>query len=211
MGGELLLGLRDRRGQVKLQLRWTNPMPFMIAHPTFLTGGALWNKIWNEKSSTKGWPRTVNVKTVQPSEYGVILIDLKDKIVFSRQDYCTPNMLHLQGTIDPEMAEVCLSKKESCTLTTMTRNRSDLRSYYIKPPKKLERAFWDTMLYGFESDNYVHSPAYFQLKWRMKGWKFDYGVPGKDRARYCWKEVQAFIAKNRWKTKVEDVKIEEEV
>ena len=209
MGGELFFGMRDEQGYEKLQLRWTNPIPFIMADPTFLTGGKLWRELWNEKHSKKGWPETRIVRTIQPSEYGVVLVDRMTHKVFSRQDYCTPNMLHLQGVIDPEMCQAAVSKLHnsmySHRLTVMNKRRRG--PLYVRPSKRLEKAFWKAMLEGFGCNSYVELPAYFQLRWFSKDFSFNFGKPNRpNRARYCWNDVTSFVGVNGWSSPVAKVK-----
>lgn len=214
MGGELFFGMRNEKGEEKLQLRWTNPVPFIMADPTFLTGGKLWHELWNEKHSKKGWPGTRLVRTIQPSEYGVILVDQMTKKVFSRQDYCTPNMLHLQGTVDPEMCQAIVSKmykpmyRTRLTVSNPRKfNKKRRFSFYVRPSRTMERKFWDLALKGFGTNDWVQLPAYFQLQWWPKGFTFDFGKERTEhRARYCWDEVVDFVEKNGWSSRVAKVR-----
>jgi hypothetical protein len=185
-----------------------------MAEPTFLTGGKLWNELWNEKHSKTGWPGTKIVRTIQPSEYGVVLVDRMTHKVFSRQDYCTPNMLHLQGVIDPEMCQAVVSKLYKGLyrhrLTISNRKKYDSKrkySLYVRPSKKLEKTFWDLMFRGFGTNDWVQLPTYYQLQWWSKDFTFNFGRQSQsNRARYCWNDVTSFVGVNGWSSPVAKVK-----
>ncbi len=210
MGGELLLGLRNKEGKEKLQLRWTNPIPFIMATPSFLEGGKLFKEIWNEKTAKQGWPGTRVVKRISPSEYGVVFVDLKERIIFSRQDYCTPTMLHAQGSIDAEFAEILLAQhtlKRVKKLTLMER-----KSKKGNPYRELKKAEKDRLFRALKKGlsliarndglwQGIKLSDYIQLEWAPKGFKLDYGDHARNsRARYCWPEVKAFLKKYGWKS-----------
>lgn len=211
MGGELLLGLRNKEGKEKIQLRHTNPIPFVMATPSFLTGGEMFERIWNEKTAKGGWPGTKVVKKITPSEYGVIFVDLQRKVIFSRQDYCTPTMLHAQGSIDVEYAEVLLAQHQLNRIKKLT--LMDRKSKKGNPYRALNKAEKGRLFRALKKGislieredglwQGIKLSDYIQLEWEPKGFKLDYGDHASNsRARYCWPQVTAFLKKYGWKSK----------
>lgn len=200
MGGELFFGMRDEKGREKLQLRWTNQIPLIMAHPSFISGGKVWKQIWDQGKPNGKWPGTRTVKTVTSSEYGVVLVDLKNQYILSRQDYCTPNMLHVQGIVDWEYAEVCLFQHQLNRVEKLTVfNRKTKGSPYVKATKAQAKQFWDLLSEGVKKKAWVKLEGYYQIQWSPpKGFTFDFTST---RARDCWPEVVSFLKKKGWKAK----------
>ncbi len=87
MGGELFVGIRKSDGTEHCSLRWTNIMPLFMADPDFLNEGKSLDEFISRAKPTNKWPQSRLIKTIQSSEYGVVLIDFPSKQILSRQDY----------------------------------------------------------------------------------------------------------------------------
>lgn len=91
MGGAMFLGIRHEDGSKSMAEVWTNHIPWLVTRKEFLNGGEIMRE-WVAKFDPKGqWPRPRKVSKLTYSEYGVVLVDCMEKIIFSRQDYCTPD------------------------------------------------------------------------------------------------------------------------
>ena len=73
-------------------------MPLWLADPAFFTDAGKLQEFIDEARPRVKWPQSVKVRTITPSEYGVILIDFPNKKLFSRQGYCGPNWLSVSGS-----------------------------------------------------------------------------------------------------------------
>jgi hypothetical protein len=86
MGGQIRVIIREEDGKIHKQSRWTNALPGFVKTLKFYTGDKNYiNQYLNgyNNSSYKS-----NVESLSPSQYGIVILDLKDKWIGSLNGYC---------------------------------------------------------------------------------------------------------------------------
>lgn len=100
MGGQVCVAIRKGETEHVFDA-WTNGFNWFLCQPSFRNGGK-WYKEYIRRASPKNeWPKTRTIKTIQPIEYGLVLIDLNFQHVWSRQGYATPGSV-LAANHDPK-------------------------------------------------------------------------------------------------------------
>jgi hypothetical protein len=223
MSGVTLVGVRLPSGREHVWEQANGPLSWRICDPTVFnrtTGWRRWQRAVNEGTATpkseRSWGTPVRQPRIHPSEYGVVFIDFRDKVVFARQDYMNP--LHFGVDLEP----VTLTRIEALHAAGMidhfsylNPNRDDLDVLYLKtdasetewllgifrqiPTGKVtvteEQA---ERLKRFERLWQMGTGFYVELK-LPEGWTFDTG----QRASGCWPEVKRWLAAHKWTSPVQ--------
>lgn len=90
MGGYVTVALRRSTGEEQVALRHTGNIIWHVSNPEFHEEGQLFDKFWSWAKPRKTWPRTRLIPHVVPAEYGLIVLDLMDRVLFSTNHYCSP-------------------------------------------------------------------------------------------------------------------------
>ena len=95
MGGSICVAVRRSNGKEVVMETWTNSLPHYFNSRKFLEEDSKTvNKFIKDGCQKISYFRG-KLKEIDESSYGVILIDFKDKLIWSHQGYCGPGTLHL--------------------------------------------------------------------------------------------------------------------
>lgn len=117
MGGNVAVLIRKEDGQQIIMDRWTNVIPHFLNHANLYIGKwdqwfADFSKTWEEmkldyeknKDTGKYKLNMTSVyfpfDTFSPSEYGMIVIDCKEKKIYSAQNYCSVGEMNIGTTFE---------------------------------------------------------------------------------------------------------------
>jgi hypothetical protein len=179
-------------------LQWTNHLPSWFADLNFIKGNFksdLMKSIWNRTNPRGKWPKARLVKTISLSEYGVVLVDFKNGVLFSRQNYCSPGILGANhyGSWESELILSLAAEKRLLgaegyphvrTPKSEFRKRKDL--YYLDKHEEADRTMQPS------------TAPYHQTHYSMSPLEVDHNsTPPHDSVRY---ETRTFLEKNGWKT-----------
>lgn len=92
MGGEMCVAVKYG-GKETITLDWTNCYPDVLFDPEFLNGGEGYKRWLSKALRINKWPKCKLVDIIEPSEYGVLLIDLDHRQAYSQQGYTEPGRL----------------------------------------------------------------------------------------------------------------------
>lgn len=206
MGGEVFVGVRRSNGQEQCSLRWTNSMPQWLADPDFLSGGRELTKFLKLAKSTNKWPQSKLVKRIQPSEYGVILVDFQTHEILSRQDYTKVGEFMITRFVDVLRHELELAVKlqergwiESILTGVLTgqpvpmapAERCKFMQLCIRaadtPPLSRDQLQDHMDSFGGAVSLKLASP--FQVD------------DSSQRARDCWEEIRSWVKARGWKSR----------
>jgi len=194
VGGAAALGIRHSDGTIFMAEVWTNILPWLLVGRNFLNEGEDMGDFQAKAKPTNSWPESRKVPNrLIYSEYGVILVDCREKVIFSRQDYCHPgevpigldliqgdyeeiNQYISQGwpfqfvheTWDPDIGLV---------QTPFTKELHDQTMLYIKADKPV---------------GCLPVKGIFKLVLDLSPWKIDHRVSRPSRDKATAKEVRAF-------------------
>jgi hypothetical protein len=107
MGGEIFVGVRDNKlGKPRetLILRWTNPIPDWFMDANFLDQGKGLDIFLKPAEDAGEWPN--HVRKIEAAEYGVILADLIQRKIFSRNTFTMPGRLIVAAMHDSFKEEI---------------------------------------------------------------------------------------------------------
>lgn len=201
----MLLGIKRKDGSVFYQERWTNQMPLMLSNPAFLRGEqSVIDEIEEEGHVDAKWPWPVALKKFRRSEYGAILVDFKNSILFSRQSYSAPGgIIWSRHSGDP--IEIAVRLVE---LFKEGRMR-EVKSWAVAPPvvvpekeasaflKLLEECFVDTN--EDERTDKVQVLLQHPLSEIMTDFSFSVDPLTLDHnALQSWKEIKKFRDQHGW-------------
>ena len=182
MGGELMVGIRDREGKEWLSLRWTNSMHAILANPKFYLDQDYLQEILNMAQPGHTWPKAVPTLRVEPSEYGVILVDFLTKRILSRQDYCTFGKWYI---FNSDQAKDVRAIHDAGWITGIFLWDGD---GVALSGADLER-FWSDI------SPYQDTTRYYLVTFCPAGWTLDGTI---ERALFVWDTVQRWLADNEW-------------
>lgn len=188
MGGEVFVGVRLEKLNGKgwseyLSLRWTNPMPWYMANLDFYNKGKVLFDFLGDAKPDNDWPESKSTKVIEPSEYGVILFDFKDKIVFSRQRYSGPGSYNCyQPNEHDEKVLTPLIKNGLITKAT------DIDWKQFDVPKSFVEL--------------VRANC-FTVDYKIPDWTFDHKS---EVGREVWPEVLDWLKTHQWKSKVQSMR-----
>lgn len=184
MGGEVFVGVRRSNGKEHLSLRWTNAMPYYFLEPEFFNEGEVLEEFIARATPKNEWPKAKTVKSIQPSEYGVILIDFQTKEVLSRQDYCCPDEYLLMPT---DMDVVEAHKKIVALYELGLVNRISMGVLGNREmPKSQLRGFLEGTKLSAEGYRIHVKPGELRVHHASV------------RARDCWKLIRAWVQEAGW-------------
>ena len=187
MGGEVCVAVKDPSGREHVSLRWTNPMPLWLADPAFYMEPAKLQEFIDEARPRVKWPKSVKVRTITPSDYGVILIDFPNKRILSRQGYCGTGWLSVWGANGggdegPGLAVKLSDMGWIDEVVTVGRAR------HTMGPEELV-AFITKCRSGEPFDTCA------RVHFQVPGWINDHNI---NRAHDCWPEVTDWLKANGW-------------
>lgn len=207
MGGDMLVGIRRRNGEVHLATRWTNPTSWWFNNPEMYDPD---EKLLKKYLKLAEQPRPE--KEIHPSEYGVLLYDAQKARVLSCQCYSA-----IGSTL------VSLSDREMMELAQATHQRGLVTGLRVYPLG----GGWDNSPWGPKpEEGPIHAPiekfprffeiikktladgwpgmkgpgdeeyAMFQVDWQIPGLEVVHlgGLHGYNR----WPEVLKWVAENEW-------------
>ncbi len=98
MGGQIRVIIREEDGTVHKHSRWTNSLPCFVKNPKFLSEDKEYIKMYIEGYKTSGYKS--DVEFLSPNtEYGMVILDFKDKWVASMNGYCSFDNYELAGLL----------------------------------------------------------------------------------------------------------------
>ncbi len=210
MGGEVFVGVRDLNHKEHLALCWTNPMPYWLADVDFYSSPEVLQKFLGMAKSGNTWPDDKPTDRVEPSEYGVILIDFPNRRVFSRQDYTQVGHLLVHGRhINGDDASLVTKLSTRGWITRVWDVGDD--AYFEDPSKKLDPVIVQAFLQScaLQSEAIARRVPIADLQrdfglvgvdFQIEGWTLDHKS---DRADTVWPEVVAWLKGNEWVSPVE--------
>lgn len=211
MGGDLLVGIRKRNGEMYLATRWTNPTSWWFNNPELYDPD---ERSLDQYINLAEQPRPET--EIHPSEYGVILYDAQKARVLSCQCYGSLGRV-LVSLNDPEMMELTQALQQRGLVT-------GLRVYplgggwesspwgpkpesgpILAPVEKIprffeiiERSLADGWVGMASPGNYEY--AMFEVSWQIPGLEVVHlgGLHGYNR----WPEVLKWVKEVGWDTPV---------
>jgi hypothetical protein len=191
MGGEVFVGVRyrDSGGEVHehCSLRWTNEMPRVLADIGFYRKGRALSDFIADAKPDSHWPQPVLTKEISPSEYGVILVDFEEKIIFSRQNYSGIGS-YCAAFDEPEDRRLVTRLAKAKGVTSITTYRGDALPVMevIKVLAQLAR------------DREPRTDAQV-VEYRIPGWEINHRSI---RADECWPVVRSFVKEHGWRSRI---------
>jgi hypothetical protein len=232
MGGEVFVGIRTEDGSEHLSLRWTNLIPWVFAQPSFYEEPYALRQDFIEAATPEhSWPQSVKVTSIEKSEYGVILVDFKNKEVLSRQDYTRIGGISGTHLLDEDWAGLAKQLREagwvSCIADHVRRD--------TPMSKEAQERLWASMgnltyrtlrapdgrlqrLHAVLSEPLFNN-KYLEGVWRYigylppspmvlfcpPGWAIDHKVDRPTRSEKTWREIQEWLRAFEWTSKIEGV------
>jgi len=187
MGGSVLIGIRRRNGEVYLSERWTNPTPYWFNDPDFYNEDEKLVQEYLDGEDSK--PQT----TINPSEYGVILVDLIKGRVLSRQNYTFIGGITL-NTTDSEKMELVLKLQERGLVTKV--------EIWVSGggEKQLDAAAQERFFQMLKDPKLEDRSDMYDVSFQIPGVEMNHlvGVRGSD----CWDDVLKWVTENEWPTPI---------
>lgn len=189
MGGSIFVGIRKSDGTEHLGECWTNPLPFSICHPDFFNEGQLVDEYIQEM--------TERPKEIQPIQYGIVLIDFKNKKLISRQGYCSMRLLCFTE-------KLCYDMNDFSAIDLLIKNNliKKIKSPFASITKQQELEVIEALKNRTEYCIQVHpNRSMFEIHP-----KFPFTV---DEDDFCeeyfeqsWQPIINFVQDNDWQSKV---------
>lgn len=165
MGGEVCVGIKHN-GVETIMNAWTNGVGWFLMQPTFRDGGAMYKLYIERAKRTNKWPKSVLVDEINPSEYGVTLIDLDHKDCYSQQGYDTPGQLRLTTPCNSDDTTLLFELVRLGHLTHFTVQQRNPHMDVAKPPTvEVLTAILSKQLVGFVA--HLH-PLQLNVTWYNK-------------------------------------------
>jgi hypothetical protein len=196
MGGEVCVGVRDRKGVEHIALRWTNEMPRVLMDSDFYLKPKTLQKFLDEAKPGQKWPEAKKVKTVSTSEYGVILIDFPNKRIFSRQGYTEVGKLIVWTS--QNMGEECSAVTNLSKLgwvQSILREDERMNAHELNTK---ERAKFLAACKAYPKYRDFGPYRMILTNFSPPGWEIDHKSQS---ARDCWPLIVEWLASNKWKSK----------
>lgn len=200
MGGAAFLGIRHLDGTLHYSEVWTNTLPWLLTTRSFLEEGEAMREFRSSCKFTNTWPQPRKLRNrVIYSEYGVILVDCKEKMIFSRNDYCTPGKIPIgldlvQG--DNDEIENYLAQKWPYQFVTVNWKKGEGLIYTPFTPE--EQAQTLERLQTGKPNLDLPKGNVFELHLDLEPWKVDHKVSRPSRHRDTAKEIQTFLREKNW-------------
>lgn len=177
MGGDVTVGIRRSNGDEYLGDRWTNPLPTRLSDAAFYDEG----QAVADYIESGEMRRPLNA--IKPIDYGLILIDFPQKIVFSRQEYMTPGQLFLGlRSNEPERRELALRLFERGWV-----HRVEVSPRMGSGPVCLTSSTVPYLLDFLKGKPLLLNADYAFIYWCAPGWTFDHQSWG---GTYKWTDDQ---------------------
>lgn len=174
MGGEVFVGIKRSDCSEQCSLRWTNIMPSFLSDHTFWNEGTSFRDFIEKAKSDNEWPQSKLTLEIEPSEYGVILIDFVNKIIFSRQNYSAPGHLCLHLDDSEDLDEIKLLQKHGM----LSRILDGMDRYEID-----------------YADAITRDKSFVTVEYTIPGWEINHIS---DRASDCWSDVLEWLKQHDW-------------
>lgn len=122
MGGQIRIIIREEDGTIHKQSRWTNTVPCFVKNIKFFTNDKDYINEYIKAYNKSGMYKSDNECISPNTEYGMVILDFKDKWIGSMNGYCgfdcyelsgillsASNVVDKKGRIDLEKVEKVLS------------------------------------------------------------------------------------------------------
>lgn len=107
MGGSVTVVIRRPDGTMHVMLRWTNPLPYFVANMKFINEEKAfiddYVECWKNKKIDEGKPPEND--GFVPEDYGIVVIDMINKLIVSKQEYTSFNITSFSNSFSKEDKE----------------------------------------------------------------------------------------------------------